>query len=163
MSKQVETEHFIIRAFTVDDGEDIREYAIYKQGTGFEAYNAWPIESEGCKGVANFFAGQHGKYWAVCRKYDGKVIGFVSYNGIDEEKCLDLGHGFTLKYNQNGEDVEALTVMIQYAFDTMDIYAIDARNEKEWIEQVSPLYKLKFVVLDDKMQITKSAWVNRMI
>ena len=52
-----ETTRLIIRKFTPDDGEELREYAVYKQQTGFEAFNEWPTDLEGCQGLASYFAG----------------------------------------------------------------------------------------------------------
>ncbi|MCQ6557238.1 hypothetical protein NNL21_00830 [Paenibacillus mendelii] len=45
--------------------------------------------------------------------------------------------------------------MIQYAFDNLDIVAVDTHNAKEWKVQVAPLYELGF------KQITKDEWGNR--
>lgn len=152
-----ETERLIIRRFEEKDSEDLREYAIYKTGTGFEAWESWPTDSASCLDLAKFFASSN-NYWAVCRKSDSKTIGLISFNQIDEVNHLDMGHGFTLAYNQNGEDVEAMKVMIQYAFDELDIKAVDARNEIEWKEQVAPLFMLGFVQLEDRMQMTRELW-----
>lgn len=158
----METNRLIIRKFTSNDGEDLKEYAIYKESTGFDAWEKWPTDSDGCRGVAEFFAGSD-KYWAVCRKSDGKMIGFISFNNVNEEKHLDLGHGFTLVHNHDGEDIEALEVMIQYAFDSLDIVAIDTHNAMEWKEQVAPLFKLGFKEIEDRMQIMKDEWYKRIL
>jgi [ribosomal protein S5]-alanine N-acetyltransferase len=156
----METKRLVIRKFRSNDGEDLKEYAIYKKSTGFESWENWPTDSEGCRGVADFFASNE-NYWVVCRKSDDKMIGFISFNNINEEKHLDLGHGFTLTHNQEGEDVEALEKMIQYAFDNLDIVAVDTHNVMEWKEQVSPLFKLGLKIIDDRMQITKEEWYKR--
>lgn len=158
--KLLETNRLFVRKFTPEDGEDLREYAVYKQQTGFEAFNPWPTDSEGCRGLAGYFAGTD-NFWAVCRKTDGKLIGFVVFNGIDSEKHLDLGHGFTPQYNIGGLDKEAIESMMQYAFDTLDIEAIDARNEKAWTEQIAPLRQIGFRELDDRMQMTREDWQRR--
>lgn len=158
----METKRLVIRRFTASDGKDLKEYAIYKESTGFDPWEKWPTDSAGCRGVAEFFAGSD-KYWAVCRKNDGKMIGFISFNNINEEKHLDLGHGFTLAYNQDEEDVEAIETMIQYAFDNLDIAAVDTHNVIEWKEQVAPLFKLGLKKFDDRMQITKDEWYKRAI
>ncbi|WP_105616354.1 GNAT family N-acetyltransferase [Vallitalea okinawensis] len=158
----METNRLSIRRFLPNDGEDLKEYTIYKESTGFDAWEKWPTDSEGCRSVAEFFAGND-KYWAVCRKVDGKMIGFISFNNINEDKHLDLGHGFTLAHNQDDEDIEALELMIQYAFNNFDIVAIDTHNVLEWKEQVAPLFKLGLKEIDDRMQITKEEWNKRIL
>lgn len=155
------TERLIIRRFQEEDCEDLRKYAIYKMKTGFEAFNPWPTDSSACQDVAKFFAASD-HYWAIERKTDCRMIGFISFNQIDEEKHLDLGYGFTPLYTENNENVEALKTMIQYAFDSLPITAIDARNEHEWKEQVEPLFLLGFQPLEEnRMQMTRTIWDNR--
>ncbi|MDQ0088848.1 RimJ/RimL family protein N-acetyltransferase [Paenibacillus anaericanus] len=156
----METKRLIIRRFNSNDGEDLKEYAIYKESTGFDAWEKWPTDLEGCRGVAEFFAGSD-NYWAVCRKSDGKMIGFISFNNINEDRHLDLGHGFILEHNQDGEDVEAMELMMQYAFENLDIVAVDTHNVMEWKDQVTPLFKLGLIEIEDRMQITRVEWCKR--
>ena len=51
-----EAEHQIIRRWRESDAEDLRQYAIYKNGTGFEAWEQWPTEVEECRKCAAYFA-----------------------------------------------------------------------------------------------------------
>lgn len=153
-----ETERLIIRRFQEEDSEDLRKYAVYKMKTGFEPFNSWPTDSSRCQDVARFFAASD-HYWAVEHKTDHRMIGFISFNQIDAENHLDIGHGFTPIYTQCKENVEALKTMIQYAFDTFTIDAVDARNENEWKEQVEPLFLLGFQQLEEnRMQMTRTSW-----
>ncbi len=151
-----ETENLIIRRWTEEDAEDLRQYAVYKTNTGFEAWEKWPTDLEDCKKcAASFAANLHG--WAVERKADSRVIGFITYNGI-VDRLLDMGHAFTQPLIKADEKAEALRVMIQYAFDTLAIDAVDARNEKAWADNTAPLFALGFVELEDKMQMTRAMW-----
>ncbi len=157
MSK-FETERLIIRKFTADDGEGLREYALYKEGTGFEEWENWPTDLEGCNKLAEHLV-ETDKYWAVIRKSDSQFIGYISFNKVDDDKNLDLGHRFIPKYNEKEEAVEALEKMVQYAFDSLNIDAVDTRNPRKWKEQVAPLQKLDFTqVEEDRMQMTRKKW-----
>lgn len=156
----LETEHLALRPFVSNDGGALQEYALYKQQTGFEAFNPWPTDAAGCRELALYFS-KHPHAWAVCRKSDHQLIGFILFNGIDSENHLDLGHGFLPRYSTDELAQEALERIIQYAFDTLEIAAIDARNEKEWTQQVAPLRHIGFVELPDRMQMTRQAWVQR--
>lgn len=156
-----ETERLVIRSFSRADGSALQKYAVYKNRSGFEVWDAWPEDAEGCADVAQFFA-DSGHYWAVCRKADDRMIGFISYNEIDDEKHLDLGHGFIPTYTPADEAVEALRVMINYAFAQLDIAAVDARNEKSWTEQIAPLLTLQFAELSDRMQMPRESWESNL-
>ena len=155
-----ETERLILRRWRESDAEDVQRYAIYKNGSGFEAWEQWPTELEECRKVAAYFATNG---WAVERKSDSRMIGFVVFNNLNniEDRLLDLGHGFTHPIASCGEVAEALAVMIQHAFDTLDIDAVDARNEKAWTDNTAPLFALGFVELEDKMQMTREKWAVR--
>ncbi|MCL1887830.1 MAG: hypothetical protein FWF96_03035, partial [Kiritimatiellaeota bacterium] len=135
-------------------------YAVYKNGTGFEAWEKWPEDIAECEMTALFFATDKNG-WAVERKADSRMIGFVSFNEV-KDRLLDFGHGFTHPLVEDATlKTEALEIMIQYAFDTLAIDAVDARNEKAWVENTAPLFALGFVELDDKMQMTRENWVAR--
>ncbi len=151
-----ETEHLTLRRWREEDAEDLRQYALYKRSTGFEAWEEWPTDPAGCRAVAAFFA-TNDNGWAVERKSDCRVIGFVSFSEV-KDRLLDLGHGFTYPLVRDGEAAEALAVMVQYAFDTLDIDAVDARNERAWTDNTAPLFALGFEELPDKMQLTRQRW-----
>ncbi|MCL2461992.1 MAG: GNAT family N-acetyltransferase [Defluviitaleaceae bacterium] len=154
-----ETKNLIIRRWREEDAEDLRQYALYKTGTGFEAWEQWPTDLESCRKEAAFFAA-NGNGWAVERKSDSRMIGFVSFNEV-ADRLLDFGHGFTHPLTNTAETAEALEAMVQYAFDALDIDAVDARNEKAWTDNTAPLFALGFAELDDKMQMTREAWKTR--
>ena len=151
-----ETTNLIIRRWREGDAEDLRQYAIYKNGTGFEAWEQWPTELEECRKCAAYFANSD-TGWAVERKADSRLIGFVSFNEV-KDRLLDFGHGFTHPLTNADETTEALAVMVQHAFDTLDIDAVDARNEKAWTDNTASLFALGFVELEDKMQMTRERW-----
>lgn len=155
-----ETNRLYARKFITDDWGSVREYAVYKQQTGFEVFDLWPTDPEQCKGLTKYFANSD-SFWAICRKSDDQLIGFVSFNEVDTEKHLDMGHGFIPQYTEEGMAEEAIESMMQYAFDTMSIVAIDARNEKEWVEQITPLKNIGFQELEDRMQFTRKCWEQR--
>ncbi|MCL1909955.1 MAG: GNAT family N-acetyltransferase, partial [Kiritimatiellaeota bacterium] len=155
-----ETENLVIRRWRKTDAEDLRRYAVYKNGTGFETWEQWPTEIVECEKCAAYFATQNNG-WAVERKSDSRVIGFVSFNEV-KDRLLDFGHAFT---HPLVEDIalktEALAIMVQYAFYVLDIDAVDTRNEKAWTDNTAPLFALGFAELEDKMQITREKWIER--
>ncbi|QOR36520.1 GNAT family N-acetyltransferase [Clostridium sp. 'deep sea'] len=151
------TKRLNIRRFNENDGEGIQEFAIYKTGKGFDSWEKWPTDLNGCTEVVKFFTSSE-KYYAICRKNDNKFIGFISFNKIDENKHVDLGHGFIPKYIQDNESVEALREIITYAFKELAVEAVETRNPLEWTEQITPLKQLGFKPQNDYMILTKQQW-----
>jgi len=154
-----ETERLIIRRGQASDATDLQRYGIYKNGTGFEVWEQWPTEIDVYRTMAAE-AAKNTAAWHVERKADSRMIGFVSFNEV-KDRLLDFGHGFTHPLTRRDEVAEALEVMIQHAFDTLDIDAVDARNEKAWTDNTAPLFTLGFVELEDKMQMTRAKWAAR--
>ena len=86
MSKAFETERLIIRNFQSSDWNDIQVLAINKETSKFAKYDlTWPTSDEGCKKTAEFLSGTD-FFWAVCLKEDGKLIGLIAFNRIDENQ-----------------------------------------------------------------------------
>ena len=150
----LEQSGLLLRRFTPEDAAFVREYALYKNATGFEAWDVWPTDPEGCLKAAEFFASS-GRYWAVCPKDQPRIIGFVCYNDIDQEGRLDLGHGFLPHAVSAAEDVLALSCIICHFFDTLPISTIIARNDPAWKEQIAPLTALGFSGEGECLQLAR--------
>ena len=136
-----ETDRLILRRFVHEDWPDVQKLAIDKESSEAAAWDhRWPTDEEGCKGATDFLA--RNNYWAVCLKDGGRVIGFISYNGIDENKHLDLGHLFHTKFNSQDYDTEALRCMMDHAFTHLGVQSIHGDNAEEWTAQLAPLKEL---------------------
>ena len=142
MSKAYETERLIIRNFQLDDWKEIQALAINKETSEFAKYDlTWPTSDDGCKKTAEFLSGTD-FFWAVCMKEDGELIGLIAFNGIDENRTLDIGHLFHTDYMSEEIMTEALRRMVQYAFDELEIDSITTHNAADWKGQIEPLYRL---------------------
>ncbi len=142
MSKAYETERLIIRNFQFDDWKEIQGLANNKESSKFAKYDhAWPTSDDGCKKMVEFLSGTD-SYWAVCLKEDGRLIGFIAFNQIDENRTLDFGHLFHTDYMSEEFTIEALQRMVQYAFDELEIDHIVTYNAADWKGQIEPLHKL---------------------
>ena len=145
---RVETERLVIRAFVHEDWPAVLELAKDISSSDAAKYDhAWPTSEEGCKGAAGYFAKRKGSSWAVCLKADKKLIGYISFNDINEDKQLDFGHVFNRKLNRDDYDAEAIGRMMDHAFTHLDIESIDCKNAEEWTVQVAPLKKLGLTVI----------------
>ncbi|MDD4474450.1 MAG: GNAT family protein [Eubacteriales bacterium] len=68
-----------------------------------------------------------------------KLIGFISYNSVSDEGNLSMGHVWLTAYQDNSLDTEALSIMMQYAFEKMGVNKIFNTNPLECEEQIAPL------------------------
>ncbi len=142
MSKAYETERLKIRHFQSDDWKQIQALAINKESSEGGKYDmAWPTSDDGCRKMAEFLSGTE-FFWAVCLKEEGKIIGLIAFNSIDENRTLDFGHLFHTDYMSEEIMTEALRRMVQYAFDELEIDRITTHNAADWKGQTEPLRRL---------------------
>ena len=162
---EIKTKRLIIRPFTPDDWKGIQALAIDKETYKRDPYDhIWPTSDGECKEMADYLAGMTDKFFAVCLKEDGKLIGLIAFNSIDETRTLDLGHLFHTDYLSGDIMFEALRRMVQYAFDELEVDRIGAYNVAEWTEQIVPLKSLGFTPIEGDpghLGITKEDWVKR--
>jgi len=142
MLKAYETERLIIRNFQLDDWKQIQDLAINKETSRFAKYDhTWDTSDDGCKKAAEFLSGTD-SFWAVCLKEDGRLIGLIAFNQIDENRTLDFGHLFHTDYMSEEFTTKALQRMVQYAFDELEIDRIVTYNAADWKGQIEPLHRL---------------------
>lgn len=139
---RIETERLIIRKFTPDDWKDLQEIAISKENSEFaDCDHAWPTDEDGIKNIVNYFS-REDPFWAIEVKNLKKVVCFVNFNYMDDERTLDIGHVMNSNYCGNDYEYEALKALYNFAFIKLGaerIQAIWALNDKE---KLAPLKKL---------------------
>lgn len=138
-----ETDALPLRRFTEDDWPALLAYGEYRNSIEYDRWEKWPSDEKGSKDTARYFAAAD-NCWAVSRKSDGQVLGFITFNEVTDGGHLDMGHGFLPARIGNQENAEAIRRMVDYAFSLPGIVAVEARNPEEWAEQVAPLISLGF-------------------
>jgi ribosomal-protein-alanine N-acetyltransferase len=163
--ERFETKRLILRGFTSDDWPGVQQLAINKESSDAAAYDhTWPTSEDGCRDAALYLS--QNDFWAVCLKQDNRLIGLIAFNGVDENNSLDLGHLFHTDFVV-GTDyvVEAIEPMMRYAFETMDIDRIVARNVPEWTTQIAPLKELGMTQSeagsDGELVMARETWEAR--
>lgn len=149
---RIETERLIIRKFTPDDWKDLQEIAISKERSKFaDCDHAWPTDDNGIKSIIDYFSKEH-PFWAVEVKDIKKVVCFVNFNFMDDEKTLDIGHVMNSDYCGNDYEYEALKALYNLAFINLGaerIQAAWALNDKE---KLAPLEKLGMKIVKKFME-----------
>ena len=99
-----ETENVLVRRFQKEDWMDLKGIAVSNANSPFaDCDESWPTEDDAVQEMTEFFA-NGGQFWAIEAKEVSKVVCFVNFNGIDENKTLDIGHVMNSEYlNRNYE------------------------------------------------------------
>ncbi len=133
-----ETNRLVIRHFTPDDAEALCLLANDRMRSAIaHCDHQWPTDLAGCRSAANWFA-EGDTYWAVCLKPEMTLIGMIANNSINEQNVLDLGHVWHTAYWGGDLDAEALGLMVQYAFETLQVASVIAHNPLDE-QQIAPL------------------------
>jgi RimJ/RimL family protein N-acetyltransferase len=157
---QIETTRLTIRPFSPDDWKGTQELTINKMSPKMDPHDHdLPTDDEGCKKMAEWFAKQSDQFFAVFLKSNQRLIGFLTFNGVDDNQQLDVGHVIHTEFQDNDHDKEALEVIIDHAFAIKDIRSIVTRNPPDWEDQNAPLKALGFR-LDDQGELAmgKADW-----
>ncbi len=148
---RIETERLIIRKFIPDDWKDLLEIAISNEQSPFaDCDHAWPTDEAGIKGAVEYFSKEH-QFWAVEVKDLHKVICFINFNFMDDERTLDIGHIINSKYFGNDYDYEALKVLYNYGFIQLGAEKIQASWALNDRDKLAPLIKLGMKATETRM------------
>lgn len=148
---RIETERLIIRKFIPDDWKDLLEIAISNEQSPFaDCDHAWPTNEAGIKGVAEYFSKEH-LFWAIEVKDLHKVVCFINFNFMDDERTLDIGHIINSEYLGNDYDYEALKALYNYGFIQLGADRIQAGWALNDNDKLQPLLKLGMKVTETRM------------
>ena len=155
----METDRLIIRRFTVEDTKAVWKLSNDRMHSSMRNFDhQWPTDLEGCKNAAAYFASGN-IFYGVCLKPSMKLIGFNAYNSVNDDGILDLGHVWHTAYQDNSLDTEAISLMIQYAFEKLSVNGVTAGNPipSECEEQTAPLIAFGMEIIEIR---EKCSFVN---
>lgn len=118
----------ILRALTLDDAQNIFAYASNKEISKYVFWYPHETIDDSVNFLNEIIASyQEGKLmWGIQLKDDPKIIGtcgFMAYYPIN--KCLEIGYALHQDYWKKGYVKEALTTIIDYAFNNLDTIRIE--------------------------------------
>jgi ribosomal-protein-alanine N-acetyltransferase len=128
----LETNRLVLRQLTVDDSENW-----FKNLSDDEVsvlIGMEPLENvEDSKSIINSFIDRYekknGMAWAIILKEDESFIGTCSYEKIDSHNLSgEIGYDLLRKYWGNGFMAEALSVIIDYGFESLRLNRIEAHT-----------------------------------
>jgi [ribosomal protein S5]-alanine N-acetyltransferase len=131
---QIETKRLILRKLTMDDIDDIYEYACLPDMTTYLIWHPHKGKQESADFV-KFTWGQLQEQisiiWGIELKEEKKIIGTIDlrkWNTVD--RCGDTGYGIAPKYWSRGITSEALDSVINFGFGFLLLNRIEAHCEE---------------------------------
>ncbi len=162
--ERIETRRLTLRPFAADDWRDFQELGIDWAAAPGPAFDKWPTSEEASRESVAFMS-KEDKWFAMCLKDSGKVVGLLAINYVNEDGQADVGHVVLSKYQDNDHDREALEAIIQHCFDARGARSIITKNAPEHAAQLAPLKSLGFVNADPQkpgeLLLTRAQWERR--
>jgi len=144
----LETERFILRKGTVDDGNDIFELYANENVVKYLPLNLFESPDDAMVEInwyEKIFKEQIGLRWVIEEAKTKKVIGTCGYLNYEKEhNRIEMGYDLNPVYWGQGIMQETLGKIIHFAFTSMAINKIEAKVEPENKASIRLLEKLKF-------------------
>lgn len=123
--EQIHTQRLVIRAFSMEDAQDLYEYLSDPQVFQFEPGE--PINQEQAQSYALDMA-INSDFWAIELRSEHKVIGQLSFNQLEPKKLMtwELGYILSPRYQRMGFTSEAASALVQYGFEQLMAHRVVA-------------------------------------
>lgn len=144
----LETKRLILRSWTLDDADDVYDYAKDPQVGPSAGWKPHENKEESRRTVESFI--KNHDVWAVEEKSSGKVIGSVGLHEIDQNEIPEnrmLGYIIGRKWWGQGYCPEAAEAILRYGFTQMNLALITVyhypfnQNSKRVIEKLKFTYE----------------------
>lgn len=127
----IETERLVLRPVTLDDAEDMFEYASNKENTRYTFPTNKSLE-ETKNNIAQFYLANPLGRWGIELKSSGEFIGTIDLHKIDTVlKKAAIGYIIHQKYWNQGLTTEANHAVIELAFEKIGMNKLDAFHDKD--------------------------------
>ena len=141
--EQIHTQRLMIRAFSMDDAQDLFEYLSDPQIYRYESGE--PIDLQQAQNYARDMAiNEH--FWAVELKSKHKVIGQLYFSQQEPRHLMtwELGYILSPHYQQQGYGSEAALALVEYGFRKLGIHRIQAHCNPNNVASWKLLEKIGF-------------------
>ncbi len=131
----LETKRLILRRITMRDAKDIFAYSKDAEVARHVLWSAQKDESEAkdyCRFMMKRYRCDQPSSWGIIEKATGKLVGTIGYMDHNEDNAtVEVGYSLARWLWNSGYMTEALSRVIAYTFDAMDINRIEAQHELE--------------------------------
>ena len=127
----VETERLLLRPVTLDDAEEMFEYASDRENTRYTFPTNQSLE-ETKNNIAQFYLANPLGRWGIELKSNGQFIGTIDLHKIDPDlKKAAIGYIINKKYWNQGLTTEANRAVIELAFEKIGMNKLTALHDKD--------------------------------
>ncbi len=127
---ELEGDRLLLRKLRIDDLQDIYEYGSDGEVSKYVLWNQYKSIEDAksfIKSVLNNYEKGNNNIWAIENKENNKMIGTIDFIGFNEKhKRSDLGYVLNKEYWNNGLMTEAISLVIQHAFEVLGLNKVSA-------------------------------------
>ena len=131
----LETKRLILRRINIHDAKDIFEYSKDKEVARHVLWSAQKELSEAkdyCRFMAKRYRNDQPSSWGIIDKTTNRLVGTIGYMDYNEDNAtVEVGYSLARWLWNSGYMTEALSRVIEYTFDAMDVNRIEAQHELE--------------------------------
>ena len=129
----LETGRLILRRIAMRDAKDIFAYSRDPEVARHVLWSAQKELGEArdyCRFMMKRYRSDLPSSWGVVQKSTGRLVGTIGYMDYSEDNaCVEVGYSLARWLWNGGYMTEALSRVIAYTFETMDVNRIEAQHE----------------------------------
>lgn len=144
----LQTKNLILREITLEDAENI--FNIYSDPVAMKyfgkvPYNNFEQANEMINKVITNFRERNGIRWAITFNHSNELIGTGGFwRLVKDHFRAEIGYDLSVQHWRKGVMNEALTSIINYGFNELNLHTIEANVDPENIASIKLLEKLQF-------------------
>ncbi|MGH4138762.1 GNAT family N-acetyltransferase [Clostridium sp.] len=127
---ELESDRVMYREVTSEDVEDIFKIYSDPEVAKYDWYKPIATKNDALSIINRYakeFQNKEELTWGVARKYDNKIIGYCCLGSFnDDSRRSEIGYGFNRDEWNKGYATEAITVLVKFGFDIMNLNRIEA-------------------------------------
>ena len=129
----LETPRLILRRIAMSDAKDIFAYSCDEEVARHVLWSAQRSVAEArdyCRFMMRKYKNDEPSSWGIVEKATGHLVGTIGYMDYSEDNAsVEIGYSLARWLWNSGYMTEALTRVIHYTFDAMDVNRIEAQHE----------------------------------
>ncbi|QFG00644.1 N-acetyltransferase [Psychrobacillus glaciei] len=145
----IETERYLMRSIEISDANAVFHYFSKDEVTKYYDLDTFTDVDEAIQLIENWqkrFVSNAGIRWGIATKDENKIIGSCGYHCWEKEHFkAEVGFEVTPEYWQQGVMAEVLPHVIQYGFEEMGLFRIEALYDPENTASKKTLEKAGFI------------------
>ena len=129
----LETPRLILRRIAMSDAKDIFAYSCDEEVARHVLWSAQKSIGEAkeyCRFMMRKYRNDEPSSWGIIEKKTGKLVGTIGFMDYSEDNAsVEVGYSLAHWLWNSGYMTEALSCVIDYTFESMDVNRIEAQHE----------------------------------